>query len=129
MWHYLTFVFDSRPLCVVTRPLAGFVIAGVLAGVIGMIGGFTHGAFHDNLHVAIEGGFRLASAGAAAAFVMGLWSGVDRLNWPFDEWVRSETLNSLLPLVEVNAEPHQLSPSPERSIRHTASRSAIVQQS
>jgi hypothetical protein len=105
MWHYLKLAFDSRPLCVVTRPLAGLVIAGVLAGVCGLLGGFAQSAFQDSLSIAIKCGSRLAGAGAVAGFVMGFWSGLDRLNWPEDEWDGPKKPSRLLPLVKVHSEP------------------------
>jgi hypothetical protein len=115
MWHYLKLAFDSRSLCVVTRPIAGLVIAGVVAGVCGLLGGFAHGAFHDSPQFAIVGGLRLAGAGAVAGFIMGLWSGSDRMKWPEDECGGPKKPSRLLPLVKVNSE------SPRQPIRTTLS--------
>jgi len=104
MWHYLKLAFDSWPLCVVTRPLAGLLIAGVLAGVCGLLGGFAQSASQDSLNFAIKCGLRLAGAGAVAGFVMGFLSGLDRMNWPEDEWDGPKKPSRLLPLLKVNSE-------------------------
>jgi hypothetical protein len=125
MWHHLKFWLDSRPLCVVTRPLAGLVVAGTIAGVFGSLCGLAYGAFHDSLYFAIVDGLRLAGAGAAAGFIGGLWSGLDRLNWPVDEWDGSEKPSRLLPLVKVHFEPRELPSAPRRSTRRTARSSAV----
>jgi hypothetical protein len=125
MWHHLKFCLDSRSLCVVTRPIAGLVIAGAIAGVFGLLGGLVYGAFHDSLHFAIVGGLRLAGAGVVAGFIPGLLSGLDRLNWPVDEGDRSEKPSRLLPLVKIHSEPPELPPAPRRSFRHAARGSAV----
>jgi hypothetical protein len=113
MWHHFKFCFDSRPLCVVTRPVAGLVIAGAIAGVCGLLGGLAQSAFQDSLSFAIKCGSRLAGAGAVAGFVMGFWSGLDRMNWPEDEWDGPKKPSRLLPLLQVNSE------SPRQPIRTT----------
>jgi hypothetical protein len=104
MWHYLKFSIDDRPLCVVTRPIVWLVIASAIAGVCGILSGVAYGAFRDSFHFAIEFGLRLAGAGAVAGFVMGLWSGLDRLNWPEEEWGGPSKPRRLLPLVKVNSQ-------------------------
>jgi hypothetical protein len=111
MWHCIKFCFDSRPWCAVTRPIASLVIAGVIAGVIGLIGGYVHGLVHCDPDLSIGGGLRLSGSGAVAGFVMGMWSGWDRLSWPKEEWGHPENLSRSLPRAKMNTEPPTCIPS------------------
>jgi len=82
MWNILTACLDSRHLCLVTRPLAGLVIAGVGGAVFGTLGGVVYGALHGSLDFVIAGGLRGVTAGAAAGLIAGFWSGLDVMTWP-----------------------------------------------
>jgi hypothetical protein len=101
MLTYFKICFDSPRLCLVTRPLAGLVFAGAIAGAFGLMCGLAYGAFHNSLDFAILGGLRLGGAGAVAGFVVGLLSGVDRIHWPVDAWGELEKPGRLLPLKKV----------------------------
>jgi hypothetical protein len=127
MLTHFKICFDSRRLCLVTRPLAGLVFAGAIAGAFGLMGGLAYGAFHNSLDFAIVGGLRLGGAGMAAGFIVGLLSAVDRLIWPVWEWSELEKPRRLLPLVKtrLRLEPRELPPAVRRSVRQTEHFSAV----
>jgi len=92
--------FDSRPLSLLARPIAGLVCAGICGGVLAAFAGFVYGLFHGSLDFVILAGLRGAFAGAAAGFLAGLCSGLDRFTWPVS---RQKELRLQAPVGRMNS--------------------------
>jgi membrane-associated protease RseP (regulator of RpoE activity) len=90
MWNYIKIWLDSRLLGLVTRPLAALILASLAFGLVGLVGGIVYDVLHNSSGHAFVAGVRLASAGAAAGFVVGLMNALDRLTWPEDKPGESE---------------------------------------
>jgi hypothetical protein len=97
-WYFI-------PSCLIVRPFVAAATAAILAGVLGAFGGLVYGAIHGSLSFAVETGIRLAGAGAVAGFIVGLWSGWDRLTWPIDEWAGWQVPARTQPLVREHLQP------------------------
>jgi hypothetical protein len=98
---------DSRPLCLVARPIAGIACAGVCGGVLAAFAGLVYGLFHGSLDFVVLAGLRGAFAGAAAGFLAGVYSGLDRLTWP-DSW--QEVFRLQAPVIRMIARNDAASP-------------------